>query len=428
LFGLVLIAVILLQVGITLRYRSYNWIIDLKNLDIPSFNEMRFQKKERLDYLYYAGAGLQSSVVTVQLENSFMEPFLGRIFTEIIPVSSQEEAYKMMIKNRLPHQVFVEGYDAERGRSITEIARGMRNGKVRLIYSSYNRLEFKIHSDSPALFGLSYPYIGNWRAWVNGERTKVYRANGAAHVVEIPEGESIVEFRYWSDAFFWGMIVSCTTFTLIGVFIGIRWFRRTKRLFIVILAMGVGAGIFGLWYMSLYNGENLETRYEWTYTPPSEFPNLAYGKNVLSNSPKRLMEVKEMELYKGRLVDGDREPGSGFVTCFYQSPALTVDLMEKKKIERIVLYHSNRFPRFLDILFSCYSYPYSEKFELQEEPILDVLISPDEVKWEKVSSVILRKGYEGDIQINLQEPKFIRYVQVRLRDGGNLMLDEIEVY
>ncbi|MEM3101632.1 MAG: hypothetical protein QXT99_09830, partial [Candidatus Nitrosotenuis sp.] len=41
LFGLVLIAVILLQVGITLRYRSYNWIIDLKNLDIPSFNEMR---------------------------------------------------------------------------------------------------------------------------------------------------------------------------------------------------------------------------------------------------------------------------------------------------------------------------------------------------------------------------------------------------
>ncbi len=426
--GLVLIVVILLQIGITLRYRSYNWITSIRDLDIPSLSEMRLQKMKKLDYLYYPGAGLQSSVVTVQLENSFVEPFLGKIFTEIIPVNSQEDAYKMMRESRLPQQVFIEDYDRGSAKRLTDGAKGMRKGAVRLVYSSFNRLEFKVYSEKPAIFGLSYPYTGNWRAWVNGEKVRVYRANGAAHAVEIPAGESIVEFRCWSDAFFWGMIISCMTFTLIGIFVGLTGFRGFRRAIIVIVVIVIGAGTFILWYRSLYNGENLKTEYTWTYTPHSSHPNIAYGKKVILNSPKKIMDVKEMELYRSRIVDGDRRSGSGFITCFYESPALIVDLTESKEIGKIVIYHSNRFPRFLDILFSCYGYPFTERRESQEEPVVDVLISSAGEGFDIVKSVILKRGYEGDIQINLQKPRLARYVQIRLRGGGQLMVDEIEVY
>ncbi|MEM3101693.1 MAG: YfhO family protein [Candidatus Nitrosotenuis sp.] len=421
-----LIILAILQTGITLRYRSINFA--QQKIDYLTFDRLKAQKREKIEHPYYQGSGWHSSVVTKQLKNSFMEPFLGKIFTEVIPVSDQDEAYKKMWIRRLPQQVFIEGYDTKRAEQITCGAKEMKEGNVRLVYSSYNRLEFRVYSQTPAIFGLSYPYTGNWRAWVNGERTKVYRANGAAHVVEIPEGESIIEFRYWSDAFFWGMIVSCTTFTLIGVFVGIGWFRRTKRLFIVILAMGVGPGIFGLWYMSLYNGENFETRYEWTFTPQLESPNIAYGKKNWTNLPDSYLSEthKELELYRGKMVDGDKEPGNGFITCYYDSPAWFIDLSKDEKIKRILFYYSNDAPFFL-LLKNCSVF--EDKGERNNRrKIYDILISNDGERWKAISSFEVEYNGFGVREVIFQDVQVARFVQIKLRGRGQLSFDEIEIY
>lgn len=424
--GIILVILVFSQVGITLRYRSVNWT--KQNNHHFTFEIVKAQKREKLDHRYYQGSGWHSSIVIKQLNHSFMEPFLGKIFTIVTPVKSQDEMYQKMWEDRLPHQVFIEGFDMGKAEEITSVAQEMKEGRVELIYSSYNRLIFKVYSQSSAVFGLSYPYTGNWRAWMNGEKVKVYRANGAAHAVEIPAGESIVEFRYWSDAYFWGIMISCMTFALIGVFVGFSRFRGLKRAIIVIMVIVIGAGTFMLWYRSLYNGENLETMYTWTYTPPSKSPNLAYGKRTWTNVPDVHMNEthRELELYRGKIVDGDKTLGNGFITCYYNSPAWFVDLFREERIRRMVFYYSEHVPPFL-LLKNCSVFE-DESGWNRGRKIYDILVSNDGERWEAISSFEIEYKGPGVKEVIFRDIQTARFIQIKLQGRGQLSFDEIEIY
>ncbi len=101
----------ILQVGIVIKYRSGTWIE--RKVAAPTLSEMQMQKRESINYRYYPGYGVGSSSVKKQLEESFLEPFMGRIFTEVKPVKNQEDAYNAMQQNRIPQQAFIEGYNRE---------------------------------------------------------------------------------------------------------------------------------------------------------------------------------------------------------------------------------------------------------------------------------------------------------------------------
>jgi hypothetical protein len=267
--GVLLCLMVLLQVGIILKYGTF---IE-KKVDKPTFEQMKVQKKKKLDFNFRQNPGLFHAVVLNHLSRSFVEPFLGKIYTHIIPVSSHDEAYKKMERERLPQQVFIEGYDLNKAKLMTEKGKNVKEGTVNLIYSSFNRLQFRVVSSAPAILGMAYPFTGHWRAWVDGEKVHVYRANGIAHAVEIPEGESLLEFRYWSESFFWGMIVSCLTFTVIGLFVCFRGLKGLPRITGAVIVLIISAGGFMLWYNSLYSGRNIETEYTWTYVAPTSVPN-----------------------------------------------------------------------------------------------------------------------------------------------------------
>lgn len=267
--GFFLCLMVLLQIGIILKYGTF---IE-KKIDKPTFQQMKIQKKEKLDFNFRQNPGLFHTVVFNHLTRSFVEPSLGKIYTQITSVSSQDEAYKEMERERLPQQIFVEGYNSDKAKLLTEEGKYLQEGNVKLIYNSFNRLQFRVVSSAPAIFGMAYPFTGHWRAWVNSEKVHVYRANGIAHAVEIPEGESLLEFRYLSESSFWGMIISCLTFAVIGLFVcfsGLKGFPRITGAVIVLI---ISAGGFVLWYNSLYKGDNLETEYTWTYAPLADTSN-----------------------------------------------------------------------------------------------------------------------------------------------------------
>jgi hypothetical protein len=422
--GVILLVIVIFQVGLILRYRGVNFVENIR--DTPTLEEIEIQKQNKLDYLYYPGQGMHSSIVTKQLNNSFMEPFLGKIFTQIISVKSQNEAYKLMREQRLPQQVFIEGYDSIKAEEITEKARYMKNGVVKLIYSSFNRLKFRVRSETPAILGLSYPYTGHWRAWVNGRKVHVYRANGAAHAVEIPKGESIVEFRYWSNAFFWGILISCSTFIIVGLSVSFRTLKGLKRITGIVLVLIAGIGVFMLWYNSLYTGDNLKTKYTWTYTPPSKTPNLAYGKKNWMNRVYSHRAFRDMARYTGRLVDGNIAPGSGFVTCYYKEPAWFIDLARIEEISKIVFYYSNKNPIFLNIFRNC-SFVEREAVDRNESTI-EILFSNNNMDWTSSRIFRLQKDKEGIKTINFNKPLNARFVQIKLHGKGQLMFDEVEIY
>jgi hypothetical protein len=394
---LFLCIITLAQITALLRYGTF--IVPVK--EWPTLEDKKKEKREKLDYRYHDLPGMQNKAVMSQISHSFIEPFLGKIFTEIIPVKSQMDAYEKMAASRQPHQLFIENYAADRAKEISENAKTMKKGKVDLMYSSFNRLKFSVYSESPAFFGLSYPYTGHWKAWVNGNRVEVYRANGAAHAVEIPAGKSVVEFRYWSSAFFWGMLVSCVTFMITGLTAAARLRQRGRRLSIMLLIIIAGTGLFGVWYGSLYKGENLGTQYSWTYRPPGKAMNLAYGKET---SGYELPSTSWLSRHRSTAVDGNRRPGSGFtLEPAAEKAYLVIDLRKAERISLVLLYGKSESPP-------------------------EISLSNDGRQW-FVPDLSRRRlsGKPDCLGIEMKERPTARFVRLRPADTP-LSIDEVEIY
>ena len=141
-------------------------------------------------------------------------------------------------------------------------------------YSSFNRLQFNVSSHAPGFFVLFFPHSPHWRAYVNLEKVPTFRANGIFQSVWVPEGKSSVEFRYRSSAAFWGIIVSLVTlFFVLIYFIG-NLVSGPTRMFSIFLVFALGASVFLWWYLSLYSGDNLGTKYVWTSKPQAAIESL----------------------------------------------------------------------------------------------------------------------------------------------------------
>ncbi len=392
--GTALCIMVIVQTGIIMKYGMWTE----HKRDMPTFEQLKERKRKTLDYSFQSCPNTQHRVVLDHLSHSFMEPFLGRIFTQATPVESQEEAYVQMQDRWLPQQIFIEGLDPEKANEITEDAKHMDKGMVKLVYSSFNRLQFRLNSEAPAFFGLSYPYTGHWRAWVNGERVRVYRGNGILNAAEIPKGESIIEFRYWSDAFFWGVLITCLVFVMIGVYISSRALSGYLRVVCIVLIIVSGAGGFLLWYNSLYTGDNLNTKYQWDYTPPKSPLNIAYGKKTFGYS---LPSLSYLHWHSSNAVDGDTSPGSGLPLGVTDDKVLIVDLNIKEEIKSIVLYG-----------------------EIVTRP--EIYISQNGIEWEMIDSVF-NGSAKSPLRIVFKELQVVRYIKVK-SSKPKLYLDELEVY
>lgn len=79
---------------------------------------------------------------------------------------------------------------------------------------------------SPAgLLILNDTYDPGWQAWVNGERTPIYRTNLYARGVQVPAGSSEVRFLYQPPWLGWGLLCSLLTLCVSAVLV-VRCWRR----------------------------------------------------------------------------------------------------------------------------------------------------------------------------------------------------------
>ena len=396
--GVILCLVTLIQVGGSLKYGT--WIAHRENT--PTLKQMQAEKREELSYRFYPGTGMYSSIVTRQLENSFVEPFLGKIYHDAESVANLDDAYVRMLQGRTPQQVFIEGLELNNDLSGLRLDIGHINSKVDLIHSSFNLFKFRVFSPVPAFFGFSYPYTGHWNASINGQKVSVYRANGSAHAIELPKGVSLIEFRYSSPYFFWGVLISCLTFTLIALFIYIK----IKRVSVVIVVLVLGVSIFLLWHHSLYTGMNLETEYTWAYEPPSLIHNLAYGKKTSMSSHKR---GSPGYLHSSLAVDGERGKKTGSTAATGESPSWSVDLNRPEKIKSIIIYES------------------CEDSSTNKRP-LDIVFSDDGENWHTVYSVTSTADPNVPLRIFFERPESARYIKTQASGHTILRLEEVEIY
>lgn len=396
--GILLCVATFIHLGTMLKHGTYVQ----KKHDMPTYDIVREQKKIKLDYYHDEGLGLSSSVNDLQAEESFVEPFLGKLYYNVIPVSDQKEAYSRMQQHRLPQQLFIEEYKPETNHFISAIEQQNIKGNVELIYSSFNRLRFRVATTKEAFMGLSYPFTGQWHAWVNNNKVEIYRANGAAHAIQVPAGKSLVEFRYFSKAALGGIIISCSTFLLIGLYLCFNSLSGSIRILAFVIILVLGVGVFMLWYSSLYSGENLDSKYNWTYAPPSLLTNLAYGKKTRMEPSHHLLKRKS-----SRAVDGNRSPGAGFTTPYSSQPNWIVDLSTTELVRKIVIYESN-------------------KEESANTRPLYLNSSIDGEKWNTIATIISQKQSQFPIEIALEKPNKARFIRINA-GSGFLSLDEVEI-
>ncbi len=407
------LALCLLSIGQVFLLLHYGMPLEARQ-SVPTsiFKQIFDQKRTTLDYQYLFGEGTSMAGVIKQAEQAFLEPFLGVIYREHIPVMDNEEAYTRMQEGRSPDQVVIEGYKSPDS-SMPGNSDSSIKGKpsVVLTYSTFNRMVFTASSPAPSFFGFSYPNSGHWKALVNGRFVPVYRANGISHTVELPPGDSLVEFRYWSDAVFWGMILSCLALSIVGI--ACIWLFASRKAGYVFCAacLVAGLGAFTAWHHSLYRGDNLETVYSWRSDAPATRANLAYGKRTY-RSPNEYFDflVQYPYLFSGGgAVDGDLSPRRCFITGLQKGPWWQVDLHRPQRIGSVVLYESpNRY-------FA--GDPYNVR------PLM-LLFSMDGQNWN--GSTFTHHGLK--IKLPLLDPVTARYVMIRSPGICRLSFDEVEVY
>jgi len=398
--GILLFLVVCIQI---LFYLPFGTWVEKKN-ETPSFTKMLTLKKGGLTYYGWPAYGMTTKTISVHAKETFLEPFIGKVYQKYRIAKNNKDAYAIMRKGRTPDEVIIEKYQP--GQCL--LSKGLANisyskSFAEIYYASFNRLAFDIHAANPGFFVLAYPYTKNWKANVNNSKSHVFRGNGAYMAVCIPSGKSKIEFRYFSYAMVAGMLVSCLTFLFITVTISAFCLKKPLNIFPIIICIALSSGIFILWYSSLYTGKNLNTKYQWYSKASITPPNIAYGKKTLLSSVN-FNEYGHLNS-GGKAVDGDYIPGSGFRTSFQKKPSLTIQLSKAERIGSVHIFGALK-GKFVN------NNPLEVRFAL----------NPD--KWAHIAS----KKLDKVIQIELERPIRARYVQIRAHGNCILALDEVEIF
>ncbi len=408
--GILLAITVVLQVTAEIRYGT--WVN--KKRPQPTLEKIDNLKKTDLTYFRGKGGEMESTAVLRQMQESILEPALAKFYRKYKSVSNQTEAYRILNKENVIDTLVVETSPGEKVRANTRFAptsaAGSRaivganlvfarpeNDKIRLEENTFNRVLFSVEAGAPGFFAFSFPYSDNWEAAIDGTGTRVYRSNGYMQAVYLEAGQHKIEFRYWSRAAFAGMLVSCLTFLLIGVYFVVFVLGGKQRIIGAAVGVLIPVCLFFAWAASLYSGDNLGTRYIWT---SKDFP----PRNNLAYARKTSMNGRQSVFYAGLGVDGDI--GKPFKTRQRKKGWWQVDLGSPKLIGEIVIYDG--------------------QFRGRKYLPLQILGSMDG-KTFKILTKAAQRGQEQPWRIPLGK-KITRFVRLQSSTKIPLSFNEVEIF
>lgn len=102
------------------------------------------------------------------------------------------------------------------------------NSSTDILKYNLNYVRIRVKSTQQGILILSDAYYPGWNAYLNGTKTQLLRANYAFRAVDIPSGESIVEFKYEPLSFRLGTAMTVIALTIMIIII-IRSFNKMKK-------------------------------------------------------------------------------------------------------------------------------------------------------------------------------------------------------
>jgi len=90
--------------------------------------------------------------------------------------------------------------------------------RAKIITYGPNQVFLETDADAHQLLFLSDNYYPGWQAFIDGQQTKIYRANYTFRAIAVPKGKHQVLFRYQPQSFSWGAKISIISLMLVLVF------------------------------------------------------------------------------------------------------------------------------------------------------------------------------------------------------------------
>ena len=94
------------------------------------------------------------------------------------------------------------------------------SSQAQVLGQTANTLKIQVTTEQPGFLVLSEQYFPGWKAYVDGNESTIYEANGTMRAVFLDAGAHKVEFRYRPFSFILGTLISGATFlTLLVVYV-----------------------------------------------------------------------------------------------------------------------------------------------------------------------------------------------------------------
>jgi len=130
-------------------------------------------------------------------------------YTRII--LDREDIFRNPYSYHLSNGSYIEGF---RDMNLDGI-----NTSIEVLSLANNSITANVTTDEPSFINFSQNYFPGWRAYVNGRRTEVHMVNALIMGIEIPAGQSMIEFKFTSPAFLAGGTITGLTLLAIGLVI-----------------------------------------------------------------------------------------------------------------------------------------------------------------------------------------------------------------
>lgn len=121
----------------------------------------------------------------------------------------------------IPAKLLSEGFDWRNVIILEEpspISPQFGEGKADIVSYKPNEVVIKTKSSQPKLLFLTDNYYPGWKAKVDGEETKILRADYTFRAIPLRAGEHTVRFYYDSESFKWGLAISIMSLIALGLF------------------------------------------------------------------------------------------------------------------------------------------------------------------------------------------------------------------
>jgi hypothetical protein len=101
---------------------------------------------------------------------------------------------------------------------------GVVSGRARIVEYTPNRVGIEYSADRDCFLYLGDTYYPGWRAYIDGRRALISRANLAFRALSVPKGTHRVVFRYVPLSFYGGLVL-----TLAGIGLSVFLMRKEKK-------------------------------------------------------------------------------------------------------------------------------------------------------------------------------------------------------